>query len=212
MEPEQTGEKYDRIAGWWRERHRQSGYGVNQLKLAINWVKNRNTALDVGCGSSGRFAQVLLDEGFQVSGIDISTEMIRMAKKEHPDCDFRVANVVDWQLEKKYDLVCAWDSTFHLPLDLQEPALANMCDALAPDGVLIFTCGGSLEGRDEAGEIKGTFRGEDLEYSTLGVAEFLRLLVVRSLTIRHVEYDQGPTEPHVYIVAQRVIAEGPTKR
>ncbi|MFK7911806.1 MAG: trans-aconitate 2-methyltransferase [Akkermansiaceae bacterium] len=203
MKPDQTGKAYDGIASWWRGQHGASIYGIEQLKRAIGWVSNKGTAIDVGCGSSGRFIRVLLDSGFRVEGIDVSKEMITQARELHPQCAFEVADVAAWEPNKMYDLVCAWDSTFHLPLDLQESALHTMCDALTPGGVLIFSCGGNLDGVDGAGEVTGSFQGKDFEYSTLGVAEFLRLLQIFKLTVRHVEYDRGPTEPHVYIIAQR---------
>lgn len=203
MKPKQTGLAYDNIAAWWDVKHRGSGYGVEQLKRAISWVKHQGKAMDVGCGSSGRFVSILLDHGFQVEGIDVSEEMITRARDHHPECKFEVIDVATWKPDSEYDLISAWDSTFHLPLDLQEPALRTMCGAVAAGGVLIFTCGGSLSGSGQPEEISGSFQGEDLEYSSLGVARYLCLLADYGLTVRHVEYDQGPTEPHVYIIAQK---------
>ena len=109
-------------------------------------------------------------------------------------------DIASWDLPKKYDLIAAWDSTFHLPVDLQEPALRRMCDGLAPDGVLVFTFGGM----DKAGQISGNFQGEDFEYGTLGTAGYLRLLEELGCAIKHMEFDQGPVESHVYVVAQKI--------
>jgi hypothetical protein len=35
----------------------------------------------VGCGCTGRFIDLLLNEGFSPEGLDISTEMLSLAKK-----------------------------------------------------------------------------------------------------------------------------------
>lgn len=199
MNPQTTGEKYDRIAAWWRNRHEASGYGVKQLERAISWVSNKNRALDVGCGSSGRFINVLLEAGFVVDGLDVSPEMVRHARELHPQCEFEIADIAAWKSSHQYDFVSAWDSTFHLPVELHEQALKNMCDALAPHGVLVFTCGGS----DEPSEISGNFRDEDFEYGTLGIPEYTRLLALFGCRIKHLEFDQGPQESHVYIIAQK---------
>jgi hypothetical protein len=51
-------------------------------------------------------------------------------------------------------------------------------------------------------EISGGFEGETFDYSTLGVNEFLRLLMEFGCTCKHLEYDQYP-ENHVYIIAQK---------
>lgn len=42
----------------------------------------------------------------------------------------------------------AWDSTWHLPLELQEPVLQKICEGLTDHGIFIFTTGG-LDGPHE---------------------------------------------------------------
>ncbi len=153
----------------------------------------------MGCGSSGRFIGVLQEHGFTVEGMDSSSEMIRQARETRPDCDYYVADISSWELPKQYDFISAWDSTFHLPVDLQEPALKQMCAGLAKGGILIFTFGGN----DGPGEIAGNFRGEDFEYGTLGIPAYLKLLDQLGCLVKHLEFDQGPEEKHVYIIAQK---------
>ena len=72
MKPEETGSHYDRIALWWQQQHLDSTYGIAALERAIKSVENRSTALDIGCGSSGRFIEVLIKNGFTPTGVDIS--------------------------------------------------------------------------------------------------------------------------------------------
>ena len=76
MKPEETGLHYDRIALWWQQNHMDSTYGIAALERAIKFVENRSAALDIGCGSSGRFIEVLMKHGFSPTGVDISPEMI----------------------------------------------------------------------------------------------------------------------------------------
>jgi SAM-dependent methyltransferase len=199
MKPEVTGSHYDRIALWWQQQHMDSTYGLAALERAIKFVENRSTALDIGCGSSGRFIEVLLKNGFIPTGVDISPEMISLARQQHPAVTFYAADICTWQFPQKYDLISAWDSTFHLPIAEQGPVLQKMCDGLNSNGVLLFTCGGGT-GTEE---ISGSFQGETFDYSTLGVNEFLRLINEFGCTCKHLEYDQHP-ENHVYIIAQKV--------
>jgi SAM-dependent methyltransferase len=199
MKPEETGSHYDQIALQWQEQHRDSTYGIAALERAIQFVENKSTALDVGCGSSGRFIEVLIKNGFTPTGVDISTEMISLAMQRHPDVTFYAEDICIWQLPKKYDLISAWDSTFHLPLVEQEPVLKKMCDGLQSKGILLFTCGGTIGPE----EISGGFEGQTFDYSTLGVNEFLRLLIEFGCTCKHLEYDQYP-QKHVCIIAQKL--------
>ncbi|MBF2026066.1 MAG: class I SAM-dependent methyltransferase [Oscillatoriales cyanobacterium C42_A2020_001] len=198
MEPRDTATRYDQIARWWQSQHQNSSYGIAQLKRAIQFTAQRYLALDVGCGSSGRFINVLLQHGFEAEGLDISREMIQLAKEQHPGTTFYTEDICCWIPPKSYSLISAWDSTFHLPLNQQEPVTKKLCNALEPGGVLIFTCGGGSIN----GEISGSFQGQDFDYSTLGVDAFLQILTEQHCTCRHLEYDQYP-ENHVYIIAQK---------
>lgn len=198
MKPEETGSHYDQLALYWQQQHLNSIYGVSALERAIKFTENKSSALDVGCGSSGRFIEVLIKNGFTPTGVDISAEMISLAKQRHPDVTFYATDICTWQFPQKYDLISAWDSTFHLPLAEQEPVLKKMCEGLNSKGVLLFTCGGTIGPE----EISGGFQGESFDYSTLGVNEFLQLLIEFRCTCKHLEYDQFP-EKHVCIIAQK---------
>lgn len=198
MEPKDTAARYNQIAQWWQTQHQNSLYGSAQLEQAIKFTSKRHLALDVGCGSSGRFISILSKHGFQAEGLDISIEMINLAKQLHPEIIFYTEDICCWIPPKLYSLISVWDSTFHLPLNMQEPVMRKLYDALEPDGVILFTCGGGHINS----EISGTFQGQDFEYSTLGVDAFLQILTQHHCTCRHLEYDQYP-ENHVYIIAQK---------
>ncbi|MDZ4286457.1 MAG: class I SAM-dependent methyltransferase, partial [Prosthecobacter sp.] len=185
MTPAETALAYDQLALWWQQ-NTPAAYGIAQLERAITFTSQRGAALDVGCGSQSRFIDVLAREGFQVEGLDISLEMIALAQDRSLQATFYTADICHWELLKKYDLITAWDSTFHLPLDQQEPVLRKLCDGLTAGGVLLFTCGGG-----SAGEITGTFEGQELGYSTLGVEAFVAILYECGCLCRHVEYDQS---------------------
>jgi SAM-dependent methyltransferase len=199
MKPEETGSHYDRIALQWQKQHIHSTYGLTALDKAVQFTANKYAALDVGCGSSGRFIEAFIKNGFTAGGIDISTEMISLARERHPEVTFYAADICTWKLPRKYDLISAWDSTFHLPIAEQKPVLKKLCDGLNPHGILLFTCGGGIAPQ----EISGGFEGETFDYSTLGIDEFLKLIVEFGCSCRHLEYDQYP-ENHVYMIAQKV--------
>ena len=198
MDPKETAFHYDQLADWWQSQHQTSTYGLAALERAINFTTRRGSTLDVGCGSSGRFIKALQQQGFQAEGVDISGAMITLAQRLHPSVTFYTADIAQWRLPKAYTLITAWDSTFHLPLALQQPVLEKLCAALETNGVLLFTCGGG----HTQGEVAGSFQGQDFAYSTLGVDTFLQLLNEQGCTCRHLEYDQYP-ENHVCIIAQK---------
>ena len=66
------GEQYDEIASWWNRYQLDSNYGVAHIEKALTYAKNEQAALDVGCGSGGRFIHRLESRGFNVTGVDAS--------------------------------------------------------------------------------------------------------------------------------------------
>jgi len=69
MEPNDIAARYDQIAQWWQTEHQDSPYGIAQLERAIKFTSLRHSALDVGCGSSGRLIDILSKQGFQPEGL-----------------------------------------------------------------------------------------------------------------------------------------------
>ncbi len=196
MNPWQTGKNYDKIAHWWHNQHLASSYGVSQVERAISYCKNRGTALDVGCGSGGRLMNTLLSAGFEVTGVDVSEKMVEIARSNHPEVTFHIADIVSWQAPQKFDFIVAWDSIFHLPLAMQAPVVTKLCQLLQPNGILVYTFG------DGAGEHQSEWHNDTFHYSTLGVSENLKVIMANGCQCRHLELDQFP-EKHVYLIAQK---------
>ena len=199
MDPRQTGRNYDALASWWLEQMKESTHGMAALERALTFVEQGRQALDVGCGCEGRFLKTLMSRGFHCTGLDISEEMISLAKERYPEASFAIGDICAWRLPQSYDVITAWDSLFHLPLESHESVLRKLCEGLSPKGVLLFSCGGV----EERGTIHGEFGGQRFEYSSLGVPEFARLLWRYGCAIHHLEYDQHP-EKHAYFIAKKI--------
>lgn len=199
METFRTRESYDALARWWVDEMKGSNYGLGALERALQFVSSPGPVLDVGCGGEGRFARTLIERGYAFHGIDISPNMIELASASAPEGRFEIVDVCDYRPRIAFNLIVAWDSTFHLPLAAQQPVHEMLCEALSPGGIFLFTCGGG----DEPGEISGEFGGQRFEYSTLGAPGYIRLLQRSRCSIVHLEYDQWP-ENHLVVIAKKL--------
>ncbi|MDH4455115.1 MAG: class I SAM-dependent methyltransferase [Verrucomicrobiota bacterium] len=170
-----------------------------QHRRALQFISKPGKALDVGCGSSGRIIDLLMERGFEVEGIDISAEMIRLARQRHPQVVFHHADVIEWMPTKAYDFISAWDSVWHVPLTSQEAVWTKLLSSLSPGGVMILSSGGL----DEAGEVQNAHMGVPMYHATPGLPALCRLIAEAACIIRHLEYDQWP-EKHLVVVVQRV--------
>ena len=200
MHPNQVAESYDQIASKWTSSAFDRGNGIEQHKRALSFISGQGgVALDVGCGSNDRFQDLLRSRGFEYEGVDISIEMLRLARAGAPQLTFHHADICEWTLPRPYEFISAWDSIWHVPLAHQSSVLLKLCGGLSPGGVLIFTAGG-LKSPDEH---QNAHMGVPMYHATLGVPRILSLLHEGGCILRHFEYDQYP-QPHVYFIAQRV--------
>ena len=98
-----------------------------------------NNAIDFGCGT-GRSSRFLKDLGFNTIGIDISSDMLAIAKKKDPGGDYKlVSNGEYLHLGKgKYDLVMSVFTFDNIPgWDNREIILKGLRDLLNTGGKMI---------------------------------------------------------------------------
>ncbi|GAA4535110.1 class I SAM-dependent DNA methyltransferase [Amycolatopsis samaneae] len=94
--------------------------------------------VDVGCGP-GRVTGYLDTLGIPVSGIDLSPEMIAVARREHPTLRFEVGSMTALDRENgALGGVVAWYSIIHTPPELLPPVFAEFARVLAPGGYLML--------------------------------------------------------------------------
>lgn len=198
MKPSEIGKAYDQITHLWEDDKFDRNNGIEQHKRAIAFVKNKGKALDVGCGPTGRFMDLLLQEGFKPEGVDVSTEMLSLAQQKHPNIQFHRQDICQWNLPDTYDFITAWDSIWHIPLDQQENVITKLITGLNPNGIFIFSCGGT----DEESSHTDDFMGPEVYYSSLSINGFTQLFLNLNCTCRHIEYDQYP-ELHTYFIVQK---------
>lgn len=198
MTPEQTARSYDKLAAHWNSDDFNRSNGIAQHRRAIAFAPGRGNAIDIGCGSSGRIIELLISEGFEVEGLDLSPEMLRLAKQRHPQVPFHLADICTWELPRKYDLISAWDSIWHAPLADHEAILGKLYNGLNQGGVLIFTSGGV----DQAGEVTNPCMGQPMYHAALGIPRLLDLVSRLGCICRHFEYDQYP-EMHLVLIVQK---------
>jgi SAM-dependent methyltransferase len=199
MTPQETAQSYDALASHWNGEEFNRKNGIEQHQNAVRFLENKTSAIDIGCGSSGRIIDLLVAEGFDVEGLDISPKMIALAKKRHPDQKFYLADICEWDFPKSYDFISAWDSIWHAPLDQHEAVLKKLCASLTTQGICIFTSGGL----DTPQEGSNPFLGQPLYHATLGIPKLLEIIEASGCVCRHLEYDQYP-ELHIYLIIQKL--------
>lgn len=98
--------------------------------------------LDVACGT-GNHAALLKRKGYQVLGIDVSAEMLRIARKKVSGVKFLLRDMKKLNLRKKFDVIICLYNTIHYNNNYNEleSTLRSFNEHLKQGGVLIFDLG-----------------------------------------------------------------------
>ncbi|MBN1170254.1 class I SAM-dependent methyltransferase [Candidatus Micrarchaeota archaeon] len=127
----------------------------------------RGPVLEVACGT-GRIMLRLQKEGIDISGLDLSKEMLDILKSNAKELGIAPtvyhANMVDFQLDRKFNLIIVpYRSFLHLHPDEREKALKNFHKHLNPGGrLIIHTYNVSEDEKNMTGDYH-LFEHEDLE-------------------------------------------------
>ncbi|HKQ79000.1 MAG TPA: class I SAM-dependent methyltransferase [Blastocatellia bacterium] len=110
----------------------------------LDWLTEKvnglGTICDLGCGV-GQVAGYLHNRGARVCGIDLSTEMIKQARRLNPDIPFQQGNMLALTdvAEKAFGGIAAFYSIIHIPRPSLVDALQEIKRTLCPGGGLLLT-------------------------------------------------------------------------
>jgi ubiquinone/menaquinone biosynthesis C-methylase UbiE len=95
------------------------------------------SVLDIGCGT-GRLAPYLAAKGLSPRGIDLSPEMIRVARRDYPGFSFDVADVRELPFpDASLAGVVCWYSLMFLAPPARPAAFGELARVLKPGGYLV---------------------------------------------------------------------------
>ena len=192
---------YDAIGDAYLEVRRGDTHDVPHLEALTRRVRPGGRILDVGCGPGIPIASYLVDAGFQVLGIDISREQVRLARENVPNGEFTVRDMSKLTAgEFEVDAVVAFYSLFHTPRD-DHPALLSVLRTFVHRGGWLLCTSGSTEWEGEE-----PFLGTPMRWSHHGPEEWIRLIEAtgfRTGSARMVEHRFDVTlERHLVVLAE----------
>ncbi|MGW4353533.1 class I SAM-dependent methyltransferase [Nocardia sp. NPDC004582] len=93
---------------------------------------------DIGCGP-GRITTYLAAAGLDMSGVDLSPEMIRLAREQFPEIPFEVGAMERLRFEdSSLAGIVAWYSIIHTPPQRVPSVLTECARVLRPGGHALF--------------------------------------------------------------------------
>lgn len=132
-------EFYSAKAGKQAENYKDENMAQEFLEMREKFAEaSGDKILDAGCGH-GRDASFFQDQGLNVTGIDISQDLIEIAR-EKTDADFEVMDFRDLRFpDESFDSVWCSASIFFVPPEGMEKAVEEFYRVLRPEGRLFLS-------------------------------------------------------------------------
>lgn len=161
--------------------------------------------LELGCGPGGPTI-LQLAERFSVTGVDISIEQIKLARKNVPKARFICADMCQLKFPPaSFDAVAAFYSIIHVPREEHASLLKSIATWLRPGGLLVATMGVGSGARDVTEDWMGF--GIPMYWSNFDAATNHRLIETAGFHIisarQETEDEGGVPVTFLWIVAQK---------
>jgi ubiquinone/menaquinone biosynthesis C-methylase UbiE len=96
------------------------------------------TLLDIACGTGNHLA--FLRQHYDVEGLDVNPDMLKMARRKHPDLTFHQGDMTSFSFNRKFDaIICLFSAIGYAKTKQRlHQTIQNMARHLRPGGVLII--------------------------------------------------------------------------
>jgi cyclopropane fatty-acyl-phospholipid synthase-like methyltransferase len=159
--------------------------------------------LDLGCGNGVPVARDLVAGGFRVTGVDLSEEQIRRARRNVPAATFMTADMLSVELpEGAFDAVVSLYAIDHVPRGRHLQAFRRIRAWLRPGGLALVP----IEDADEPGDVH-EWLGAPMFLSLYPAAEERRLAGRAGLEVLEAkvetQVEQGRDVAFLWLLLQR---------
>lgn len=170
-------ESYNTIAEQWAA-CRDTSFVSELVRELASTIPEGGKILDIGCGTGFPNAAYFSEQGFKLTGIDITEKLLQKALDRNlPNTQFYLCDFFDFEPKDRYDGVIAFDSFFHFPKEKQRLIYERVSRWMNAGAHLLFT-----HGRED-GEIQGQMFGQPFYYSSLDKDEVCQLLSYAGLSV-----------------------------
>lgn len=172
---------------------------IKYLEMFSTLVEKGKTVLDVGCGAGRPVDEYLVTQGFAVNGIDLSENMIALAKENVPEAFYEVKDMTTLK-EGEYCVngIVSFYAIFHTPKEQHQEILRKFASFMPNGGALLITMGsGEWEGTEE------NFHGAKMFWSHYGAEKNVEMVEHAGFTIVLNEIDGSANEKHQVIIAKK---------
>ncbi len=132
----QTVDTYNTMAKQMGDKFDNVGARVKDVEETFALVAKTNpNVLEIGCGNGRDAVEISKNTNFYL-GIDISTKLIELAREKLPTANFLVADIENYDLPPRLDIIFAFASLIHVPKESLSKILSKCLTSLNIGGVV----------------------------------------------------------------------------
>ena len=160
---------YAHLAKWFEYLNDDCGYEKWSQYLLDKLSRfSLSIGLDVGCGG-GWFTRAFQKYGYQMTGMDISPEMLDFAQetalKEGVRGEYILGDITKRKLPARFDFVTAINDCFnYIPKDKLDAALKNVRGALKKGGIFLFDISSARKFKEKIANTVSADDRDDITY------------------------------------------------
>ena len=189
-------DSYNKIA---QKYHSERGTdNLIELKQFTQLLSSGSKVLDVGCGAGVPITRFLVDEGFLVTGLDISEGMLALARKHVPEATFIKSDMSEMNFsDNSFEGIVSFYAIIHVPREKHAQLFKTFYKILKPGGKMLISLA-----RTEWEEV-ADFYGAPMFWSHYGCEQSLALIKAEGFEIIFEEVLERGGE-QVYCILARV--------
>ncbi len=154
--------------------------------------------LDLGCGVGLPYDRYFADNGFSVTGVDISEKHIEKARKNVKGARYIVGDFFSEATKCRYDAIVSFYAIFHIPRTEHRRLLEHMHSLLKKQGLILITLGTDPMKCD----YEEDFAGAKMAWSSYGVSKNKKIVQDSGFEMLLAAEDNRK-ERHLWILAKK---------
>lgn len=197
---------YDKIAEKWHDNSRGQVYlerTLNYVDEILEGLLPKAKVLDLGCGTGKPIAKYIVEQGFQVVGIDQSAELLKIAKTVVPEAELVHADMIEIEFAEKFAAAVAWDSVFHVERKYHAGIYKKIVESIETGARFLLSVGGSGAEDNEANGITSEMFGYEFFYDAYHPTIARKLLEEAGFEIELWEIDDPSSLGHIAVIARK---------
>jgi len=166
----------------------------------FDYIGDSAQILDLGCGTGLPFDQYLIENGYDLIGIDIAEKHVEKARENIPEAeiiqgDFFEVDVANSSL----DAVVSFYAIFHIPREEHRKLFEQINEWLKPEGYILVTVASTV-----MEDLKESWNGAEIKWSSFEGSKTLEIIEKSGFEIVRTYEEDWRDEDHLWVLARKI--------